>query len=312
MNQGEQEQKSIYVILNPIAGHSSADELRKAIETKLNNGEQLCEVYVTTGKENVADVTRQAVKRGSTMVVAAGGDGTVTGVVSGLMHTDVPLGIIPVGTGNGLARALGIPLDPFVAIDLLVGPHVDMKLDAMGVNNDVYVLNVSAGISARAMDETPSAEKRRFGVLAYAWTILRTLFGYGPRQYQLNIDNHEVRVRATEVLVSNGALLREPSFPLGPRELYNDGKFDVYILTARTIIDYLRIIWNFIAHGGKGRSDLRHLSVEKLVKINAVSTPQPVQADGEVIGKTPVEVKVIPDAIRVIVPEVAPGEEKPK
>jgi YegS/Rv2252/BmrU family lipid kinase len=310
MRNGEKEQKSIYVVLNPIAGHASADELRKSIESRLNTGEHLCEIYLTTGKEDIGEITRRAVEQGSSMVVAAGGDGTVTGVVTGLLHTDVPLGIIPVGTGNGLARALGIPLDPMAAIDLLVGPHLDMKLDAMGVNNDVFVLNVSAGISARAMKETPSEEKRRFGVIAYAWTILRNLLGYGPMRYQLTIDNHEVRIRATEVLVSNGALLREPSFPLGPRQLYQDGKFDVYILTARSLIDYLKIIWNFIAHAGKGRSDLRHLSVEKMVAINSLSSPQPVQADGEVIGQTPVEVKVIPSAIRVVVPEVAPGEEK--
>jgi YegS/Rv2252/BmrU family lipid kinase len=302
MSGENQPNKNLYVILNPIAGNSSAEEIRKALEKTFGEASWNLDIYETTGKENVADLTRTACKDGAGMVIAAGGDGTVSGVVNGLVGTHVPLGILPVGTGNGLARALSIPLDLENALALISTQHDVIELDAMQVGDKHYVLNVSAGISARAMNETPPEQKRRFGMAAYGWTIVRQLFGYQPRRFILTLDDHERRVRANEILISNGAILKEPPFPLGPREKFSDGIFDVYVLTARNLLDYLKVLWNLIFHRGKSNAELHTLTVKKSVKIESLSQPYLTQADGEVIGKTPVEICMVPKAVRVIVP----------
>lgn len=311
MNGGENQHfQNIYVILNPIAGHSSAEELRNSIDTRFQNSGFTFEIYETTGKENVAEITRTACKGGTELVIAAGGDGTVAGVVNGLKDSGIPLGIVPVGTGNGLARALGIPLDPEAALDLIAGDHKMIKLDAMQVGDQYYILNVSAGISARAMRDTPVEVKRRFGMLGYAWTIFKEIIGVQTRRFALNVDGHEVNVSASEILVSNGAFLKEPPFPLGPPEFFNDAQFDIYILTTRSLTGYIRIIWNYIFKGGR-KSDLRHLTVKEKVNIDAIRRPQPVQADGEVIGHTPVEIQMVHDALNVIVPKEIPSNNNP-
>lgn len=303
-NQGNVEKKEIsqiYIVLNPVAGHAVVEDIHEKLEKRLQAGGHIYEVYETTGDEDVAELTKAACSRGSTLVVAAGGDGTVAAVVNGLLHTEIPLGIIPVGTGNGLARALGIPLDIEDAIDLIAGENETMYIDALQVNGKIYVLNASAGISAKAMDETPHTVKQRWGMLAYVRTFLTQLLGFQPRRFWLTLDGQRRMVRASEILVTNGQMLRDP-FPLGPRERLNDGIMDIYIANARNLIDYLKIAWNAVIHRGRQERELRHLQATERVKIESVGSPLPAQADGETIGVTPVEIEIVRDALRVIVP----------
>jgi YegS/Rv2252/BmrU family lipid kinase len=291
------------VVLNPIAGNASAGEIRKALEETFSRQGWTLDIYETTGKENVAELTRAACEKGAGLVVAAGGDGTVAGVVNGLVNSGIPLGILPVGTGNGLARALSIPLDLESALALLIEDHDLIELDALQVGDSYYILNVSAGISAHAMRDTPPEQKRRFGMAAYVWTFVTQALGFQPRRFNLNLDGHPAQVRASEILVSNGALLKEAPFPLGPREKFNDGIFDVYIITAQNLGDYLRILWNLIFNRNGRKKELRTLTVKKNIRIEGAGREYTVQADGEVIGRTPVEVTVAPSAVKVIVPK---------
>ena len=306
-NSGEkQDQIDIFIVLNPIAGHASVEDIVEVIETSCKAQNWVYEIYKTTGEENVAEITRAACQRGIKYIVAAGGDGTVAGVVNGAVHCGIPMGILPVGTGNALARTLGIPLEPKKAMDLITGPNTLMALDAMQVKNTFYILNVSAGISARTMDNTEPEQKRRFGLVAYAWTVIRQMIGIQPHRFILEIDNHRVEIDASEILISNGEPIKEPPFPLGPRDRYSDGQFDIYIVTARTLYDYINVLWDIILFRGKRKSDLRTLTFKQQARITTLGWPQPVQADGEVIGITPVEVKVVPKALEVVVSSETP------
>jgi YegS/Rv2252/BmrU family lipid kinase len=298
-----------FIVLNPIAGHASAEEIRSAFERFLIDRGWTCEVYETTGEEDVAEIARSACKEGYDLIVAAGGDGTVAGVVNGLVHSAIPLGIVPVGTGNGLARALGIPLEVESAIELLAGENRVIQIDALQVGEEFYILNVSAGISGKAMRKTEPEQKRRFGMLAYVRTILQEALGFRPRPFRLQVDGLNLHVRATEILVSNGALLKESPLPLGSPDSYSDGQFDVYIITARTALDYIKILWDLILKPVEDNPDLHNIVVKKNIRIESLGPPQPVQADGESIGQTPVEIQVAVGAVRVIAPvqEDAPG-----
>jgi YegS/Rv2252/BmrU family lipid kinase len=303
--------RQIYVILNPIAGHSDVDAIRKAVD-------ELCElqkwtktVYETTGAENedVTAITRKAASEGADLVVAAGGDGTVSQVINGLVGTNVPLGVIPAGTGNGLARAMRIPLDPRQAVDLFAQPHMLFEIDAMQVGDKYYVLNVSSGISSRAMEETKPEEKKRFGMLAYAQKIVKNVVSSDdPPLFRLKIDNHDLRIRANEVLVSNGELVKEQPILFGDRDTYNDGHFNVNILTANTPGEYLRLAFDLLVDPQEPKEDLKDLAVHDHIRIESEDGPQPVQADGEVAGETPVEVRVKPRALKILVP--LPEEKK--
>jgi diacylglycerol kinase (ATP) len=302
--------KQIYVIMNPVAGNASGLDIQEAFENCFPSDRHHYEIYETTGKEDLAEVTRTACERGADLIVAAGGDGTVAGVVNGLVHTGIPLGLVPLGTGNGLARALKIPLDPEDAIGLLAGENRIMGLDAMQVEDKYFILNVSAGVSAKAMRNTPAETKQRFGIAAYVWTIASELSGLAPRKFNLLVDGIQMQVRATEVLISNGTILTDLPNPLGPPREFNDSTFDVYIVAARTFPDYLRTGWELLTKPKEKKTNIHHLQVSESIRIEAVGQPQPAQGDGEPFGETPIEVRVIPDAIKVVVPKQTMEEEE--
>jgi diacylglycerol kinase (ATP) len=150
-----------------MAGNSDAELIHRALEQHLVGNEWAYEVYETTGEERIAEIVRGVLNRDFDMFIAAGGDGTVSGVADALIGTGIQLGIIPVGTGNSLARELGIPLKLEDAIDLLTGEHTMARIDAMHVGDRYFVLNVSVGISALMMRDTKREDKRRFGEIAY-------------------------------------------------------------------------------------------------------------------------------------------------
>jgi diacylglycerol kinase family enzyme len=146
------------------------------------------------------------------------------------------------------------------------------------------------------MRDTPPEQKKRFGVLAYVWPMARDLIRLRRRDFNVTIDGGRMPIRASEILVANGA------FPQGSPEDFNDQQFNVYILAARSLPDYLRVIWGLVRGSWQGQTALRTLTVRKSISIEGVRQPQPVQADGEPLGSTPITVQLIPSAISVIVP----------
>jgi len=293
-----------YIVLNPIAGHSKPDELRELLDEVCKRNGWAQEIYLTTGAENedISHLTQRAVKQGADLVIAAGGDGTVSLVVNGLIGTNIPLGILPVGTGNGLARAMGVPLDFSAALDMIAGENIILPLDTMQAFNKHYVLNVSAGISSRSMDQTPVEEKRRFGMLAYAQTMIKDVIESEPIQFRLEVDGLQVMVPATEVLVSNGEVLQEPPQIFGAREAFCNGQMTVLMLTAKQPGEFVRLAWDLLTNSKDSHHELHDLTAEKCIRIDVAGESQPVQADGELIGETPVEIRIFPQSVRVIVP----------
>ena len=285
-----------FVVLNPNSGRADVDRLRELLAGRLDEHGWVYDVYEMTGDEDVAAIVRARCTDGADLVIAAGGDGTVASVVNGVWQSSASIGILPAGTGNLLARAMGIPNAVEPALDLIVGDHALQALDLMQIGDQVFVLDVSAGLSARAMRDTPPEQKKRFGVLAYVWPIVRDLIRLRRRDFNLTIDGRRMPIRASEILVANGA------FPQGSPEDFNDQQFNVYILVARNLPDYLRVFWEFVRGSWQGKTALRTLTVRKSIIIEAVRQPQPVQADGEPLGSTPITVQLIPRAIRVIVP----------
>jgi YegS/Rv2252/BmrU family lipid kinase len=288
--------KRAFVVLNPNSGRADVDRLRQLLADRLGEHNWAYDFHEMTGDEDVAAIVRAACGRGTDLVIAAGGDGTVASVVNGVWQSSANIGILPAGTGNLLARAMGIPNAVEPALDLIAGDHVLQALDLMQIDDQVFVLDVSAGLSARAMRDTPPEQKKRFGVLAYVWPMVRDLIRLRRRDFNLTIDGRRMPIRASEILVANGA------FPQGSPEDFNDQQFNVYILTARSLPDYLRVIWGLVRGLGHEKTALRTLIVRKSITIEAIRQPQPTQADGEPLGSTPITVQLIPSAVRIIVP----------
>jgi diacylglycerol kinase (ATP) len=287
------------VVLNPLAGSSDADRIRAAIARAAAGGLH-CDVRVLAPSQHVTAAVRAADPGRFDLVAAAGGDGTVSAVASALVHTDVPLGIIPIGTGNILARDLGIPLNLDSAVELLCGPHHTRTLDAMQVGERFYLLSIGVGLSAIVFRDTTLEDKRRLGRLAYIFRGLQALLGFQPRRFALTIDGRRRRVRAAEVIVANSSTAGDPNIRWGSHVRMDDGVLDVCIVRARVPLDYFAIAWSLL-RGKKKDPRVRFLRARESIIVDA-SHPLPVEADGDLFGQTPLRISVVPAAVRVIVP----------
>jgi len=291
----------IYIILNPVSGTEDAERLQRTIAHHFAAQPGAYEIYRTTGQERLADVVQEAQRRGFETFVAAGGDGTVSAVADGLVNTHLPLGILPTGTGNVLARELGIPLNPKDALELVTGAHQTHAIDVLRAGARHCLLSVSLGLSSLTMQDTGREEKRVFGLLAYLWTGVKKLVGFQPVGFELTLDGDTFYRRAAEVTVANDGVLGMPAFRWGPDVALDDGRLDICFIHARNLLAYLKIgrhaVW------GKQRHEPRLHCLEggKRATVRA-DRDLPVQADGEIIGRQSIEVEILPRALDVIVP----------
>lgn len=289
-----------FVVINPMAGSSDVS----AIEETLNqyaSASLCCRVHVMTPNESATHAVRAVLPSGFDLIVAAGGDGTVASVASALVHAEVPLGIIPIGTGNVMARELRIPSRIDAAVRLLCEPHDIRTLDAIQVGERFFIMNIGIGVSAVMMRDTTTPEKRRYGRLAYIWRGIKALAGFQPQYFTFTIDGNTSQMRAAEFIVTNTAAAGDPAIRWGSHVRLDDGCLDICILRAYTALDYLAIAWNVIMRRQRKESRLHFLRAEHSVIVRS-SRPLPVEGDGEFIGHTPVEIGVVPNAVKVIVP----------
>jgi YegS/Rv2252/BmrU family lipid kinase len=244
---------------------------------------------------------RAAVAAGHSDVVAAGGDGTVSAVASGLLHSNVRLGILPVGTANVLARELNIPLDLAQASALIVAPSRAILLDAMLLPDRVALLQIDVGLNSVMIRDTKDWAKRLVGRAAYLWTAFTRLIGLEPRRFRIAVDGQLHRFGAMQVVVANGGLLGMHPFRWGPDIDPSDGQIDVAVLRATTLLDTMKVAWALLLGRQRSSPHIRYLHAQHAIHVDAYP-PLPVQADGEIIGDTPCTIEIIPAAISVIVP----------
>ncbi len=300
--------QKVFVVYNPKAGREDqADEVRAAIAHHFAAPRWTPEIYETTGTEDLASVCRRACQRGAAVVIAAGGDGTLVGVANGLVNSSVPLGILPMGTGNYLARALLVPPKLNAALELIAGAHSVHQVDGMKVGDRCYFSNVSVGVSPGAIRDTSAAGKRIFGRLAYVMAIVKQSSIFRLRRYKLTIDGRTRLLRATEIVVSSTTLLLKPPSLFGPPDTLADGRLEVYVVSARTLPDYVRLVGSLLLRPGRAATKLSHWTARQSVRIDAIRGSPLVQGDGEVIGRAPATIQVIAKALRVIMPRHAAG-----
>ena len=254
----------------------------------------------------MTDRVRDAIGQGAGLIVAAGGDGTVSAVADALatIGGDVPLGIIPLGTANVLAGELGIPDGLEQACQLLAGEHTIARIDAMRVGDRHFVTQVGVGLDALMIRDTSTAHKKRFGRLAYIWTAVTRLAGFQPRRFTLTLDGATKRVKASQVLVANSGTLGQKPFRWGPDIKPDDGVLNICVIRARNLLDFASLGWHVFRDKHRQARNVSYRTIRNEVKIES-KKPLPVQADGEIVGETPVTVRVASGAIHVFVPVAA-------
>ncbi len=296
-----QQRPKTYVVLNPVAGVSDPETVRQSIESALRVHDIPVEIYETTGDEDLKQHVRDAVEQGFKLFISAGGDGTLSSVIDGLVGTELPLVIIPTGTWNALARALDIPLRVEPAIDLLFQEHEIRTIDAMQVGQNYFVLSVSAGVGALTMKDVERKDKRRLGKLADLQKALAELLEFRSYQFEVKIDGKPTKFRASELLVANSSILGLKALQLDPSIRMDDGKLNVCRIYANTISDYLQLAASLLRSDQKRNWNVLCMEASQEVEIHC-REKLPVQGDGDLIGHLPVTVKIRPKAIRIMTP----------
>ena len=245
-------------------------------------------------------MARKAIERGHELLVAAGGDGTISAVADALIGTTIPLGVIPAGTANVLARELGLPLDARDACRVIAERAHTRRIDAMRVGKRHYLFQVGIGIDSLMIRDTQRLQKQRFGRLAYLWTACTRLLGFQPRRFLIETDGKRRKRRASQVVVANGGVFGMPPYVWGPNIRLDDQRLDVCVVHARTLFDYLGLFWDLFLGRTHANRNMRYYHAEHSILI-ATRKHLPVQADGELIGHTPIRVVLVPQAVTLIV-----------
>ena len=298
--------KKVLIVMNPVSGVNDTEDARTTINTFGETSGWEFEVHETKPDEDLTGLIRKVIKENVDCVLAAGGDGTIAAVVSGLVNSKVPLGILPLGTANNLARDLNIPLALPDSLQLITSDEHNIKtMDLIQVGDAYYVLNVSIGVSADTIHYTAREEKQKFGMLAYLGRAIQSVHNADMHRFQVEVDGRRMTFTASEVMITNDKFMGLQPQLEGVAVEADDGALDMFIVRANTLLDYLGVLGRFIIPAKqKNQKQLKHILIREFASFKT-DQPLRVQADGEVIGKTPVEIRVVPNALRVIVPPAA-------
>jgi YegS/Rv2252/BmrU family lipid kinase len=219
--------EKVGLILNPNAGAGSKQGLRARIEKALSrrNGYDL-EVCVIAGAGDAHAFAARLEQSGYGKIIAAGGDGTVSGAASALLHTNAALGILPCGSGNGLARHIGMPMNIGKALDYLRSAHA-VSMDVGMVNGKPFLCTCGVGFDA-LIGMKFAAQKRR-GLLTYLRLILQEIGSYRCHNYQLCLDGNRVDTQAFLITFANASQWGNNGW-IAPSADICDGLIDVVIV----------------------------------------------------------------------------------
>lgn len=291
-----------YVILNPVAGQKDPEEVKAIFQKAEKNSQLEYALYETTGKEDLKEVVESAIDQGFDCIVACGGDGTVSGVVDGLAGQEVPLSILPRGTANAFATELGISKKLEDAFQLIVGPYQIKPVDLIQNGSRYYLLECSVGFTSRAIASVSREEKNKLGWLPYIWKGIRNFIGVDDIRFNMTIDGENVFLKANEVSLFNTGQIGIIDEHLINDIKLDDGRLDLYIVQSRSFWDLLAILYYRLISSPKKAPHIKYWQVKHSVEI--ISKPViNFQADGDLMGNTPIKLKLAKEALRVIVPE---------
>jgi YegS/Rv2252/BmrU family lipid kinase len=291
------------VLLNPKAAGVQPAQLRRRIAGAMAMHGVAFDIVETETEAEALGVVSRASELGYRAVVAAGGDGSIALALRGTAGTEMPVAILPFGTGNQLALNLGIPDSLEDAVRVAVEGRVE-KIDLGKVGHEHFALIAGAGLDAEVMAGATSELKNRLGMLAYLYSGIKHAITNKIANFLITADGQEIEVEATMVLLANAGLIGAGSLPVevrvAPRSDFQDGLLDVAIFSPRHLPDMAGILWKMSTK--KYASDERMFFLQaREVKIE--SDPEvAVQIDGQVRGVTPIEAKVDPLAGRILVP----------
>lgn len=287
-------QQKVAFVINPKAGVKKKINLEEFITINFNKN-IAHDLIVWKNKDDFESIKIKLINGDYTTVVACGGDGTVNQVASVLVNTNIALGILPLGSGNGLARSNGIPMNLIQALQVIEKNHI-RKMDSATINGFPFFCTAGVGFDAHIANEFATSTKRGFST--YFKTSLKEYFKYKPNQYKLTIDGVSTQTPAFLITIANAGQWGNDVY-ISPEAELNDGILRVSVLKPFTNIAIPSIGLKLFSK--KIHTSSHFISLKgKSIEINFNGT-LPVHFDGEPIQvKDKIEIKVLPLSLNVV------------
>ncbi len=288
--------RSLTVIVNPTARRVRSGGLDGAL-ARLCVGARVT-MLETAQRGDAEAMTRAALATKPDAIVAAGGDGTINEIINGMAGSPVPLGILPLGTANVLAAEIGLPTNPVKAAEVILDGRT-RPIHLGECNGRLFAMMAGIGFDARVVQAVSPALKRRLGKTAYVIESLAELGRHRPTEYRVSVDGGPPQTAGTVIIANGhyygGRFIVAPSARLDSADLYaclfeHGSRIDALGYSAAMVLGALRFL------SSVSRQPARMIRVEG-------PEGEPVQADGDIIGYLPIEVRVAASTLTIIAPE---------
>ena len=290
--------RKILFIYNPVSGSHRLIPVLPIIEKFIDRDLYDYSIITTQYKGHATEIAREYAARRYDAVIAVGGDGTVNEVGCGLVGTDTALGIIPCGSGNGLARHLGIPMDPFKAVKWL-DKSIFTSIDYGIINEHPFFCTCGVGFDA-AVSETFSKASTR-GMLTYLESVLKEIATYRTESYKLSFEDSSETFETFFVTCANADQWGNNAY-IAPTASLQDGILDVIVVHPFSVLDAPVIAFQLF---NKQIDKNRNVTVRKCRKLTITrESDGPAHFDGDPItlGKE-ISIELIPEGIQVLIPD---------
>lgn len=290
------EKKRVSVIVNPIAGKGEKETSIEQIGEHLRGMGFDVEMLVTQGPRHATTLAKEALERHADVIAVVGGDGSVNEVGEALIGTEVALAIIPMGSGNGLARHLQIPLHTSKAIDLLESGEVQC-IDTVQINDRSYLGVAGVGFDAEVSWSFATAAKR--GFFTYFLTVLKLLPGYKAIPYKLIVDGKPLSRRAFLISFANSSQFGNGA-SISPKAKISDGYLDLVIVKKFPFYSVVEMVYRLF---NRTLDRSKYVEIIRCKKIDIVKPDLKAHIDGEpILFSEGVHIRVLPSSLKVIVP----------
>jgi diacylglycerol kinase (ATP) len=289
--------KNITFVVNPISGARDKSTIKRYIDERIDKDIFEVHIMMTEYAGHATEIASQEREKGTDIVVAVGGDGTVNEIGKALVDSNTAMGIIPCGSGNGLARHLHIPMNVPKAIDIINGGNIQ-SIDYGRINNLPFFCTCGVGFDASiSMD---FAKKKTRGFVTYIETTLMDYLKYKPETYNITTENGEKSYKAFLITVGNASQYGNNAY-IAPNASLMDGLFDVIVLTPFNVYDVPLLAYRLFTKQMEGDTHIikfrcKHLIIKR-------TQPGSVHFDGEPYEMdSTIDIQMFPKCLKVVIP----------
>jgi YegS/Rv2252/BmrU family lipid kinase len=294
--------KNMLLIINPISGTSNKNGLADKIVEKLSANGIHIDIANTTCRGDATRISHEAIAAGYDAILACGGDGTVNETARALVGSGVTMGIIPAGSGNGLARHISLPIDPMLSLNTIIDGHTS-ECDYGTVNNIPFFCTFGVGFDAAVSDRFAASGQR--GKISYIKSAFEEFINFKCARYTLKSDGKVITDDAFLVACCNASQYGNNAY-IAPHASITDGMLDVIVIRKASILQRAMLGIDLMT----GTIDQNKLIETMRVKSVVIERTSPGSAhiDGEpfALGET-LDVKCHPAALRLFTPSGKDG-----